>query len=218
MQALEKDLLDAETGQRGFIFTGKEEFLEPYKKGQLGFYTKVNETRKLIKDIPEQVKTLEKVENLGQQKLDELAETISLKRAGKEPELRALVLSGKGKILMDELRDKLAEMLNVEDNLLVQRTKIAKHSEQLATTVSIGGTVVAVVFGSFIVLFIFAKIIRPINEVANTIASSSTEIAATVEQQERTAAQQSSSVNQTTITMDELGAASQQSAQQAQAG
>ncbi|MEG4883759.1 CHASE3 domain-containing protein [Microcoleus sp. K1-B6] len=218
LQALEKDLLDAETGQRGFIFTGKEEFLEPYKKGQLGFYTKVNETRKLIKDIPEQVKTLEKVENLGQQKLDELAETISLKRAGKEPELRALVLSGKGKILMDELRDKLAEMLNVEDNLLVQRTKIAKHSEQLATTVSIGGTVVAVVFGSFIVLFIFAKIIRPINEVANTIASSSTEIAATVEQQERTAAQQSSSVNQTTITMDELGAASQQSAQQAQAG
>ncbi|MEG5038571.1 MULTISPECIES: CHASE3 domain-containing protein [unclassified Microcoleus] len=218
LQALEKDLLDAETGQRGFIFTGKEEFLEPYKKGRLAFYKTVNDTKELIKDNPEQVKRLEQVENFAQQKLDELAATISLKRAGKEPELRALVISGKGKILMDEIRDKLAEMLTVEDALLVQRTKLAKQSEQLATIVSIGGTVVAVVLGSFIVLFIFDKIIRPINQVANTIASSSTEIAATVEQQERTAAQQSSSVNQTTITMDELGAASQQSAQQAQAG
>ncbi|MEG4330026.1 CHASE3 domain-containing protein, partial [Microcoleus sp. herbarium5] len=210
LQALEKTLLDAETGQRGFIFAGKEEFLEPYKKGTVAFYKTVNETKYLVKDIPKQVKTLEEVENLGQQKLDELAETISLKRAGKEAELRALVISGKGRMLMDEIRDKLAEMLKVEDALLVQRTKLAKQSEQLAVIVSIGGTVVAVVLGSFIVLFIFNKIIRPINQVANTIASSSTEIAATVEQQERTAAQQSSSVNQTTITMDELGAASQQ--------
>ena len=217
LQSLEKKLVDAETGQRGFIFTGKEEFLEAYKKGMIAFYQTANETKKLIKDNPEQVKRLEKVEKLAQQKLDELAETISLKRAGKEPELRALVISGKGKIFMDEIRDKLAEMLKLEDHLLLQRTKIAKQSEQLATTISIGGTVVAVVLGSFIVLFIFDKIIRPINQSVNMIVSSSTEIAATVEQQERTAAQQSNSVNQTTIAMDELGAASQQSAKQAQA-
>ncbi|MEG5000577.1 CHASE3 domain-containing protein [Microcoleus sp. B4-D4] len=218
LQSLEKDLLDAETGQRGFIFTGKEEFLEPYKTGIIAFEQTANKTRTLIKNHPEQLERLEQLENLAQQKLDELAGTISLKRAGKESELRALVLSGKGKILMDEIRHKLAEMLKLEDNLLLQRTKTAKQSEQLAASFSIGGTVVAVVLGSFIVLFIFVKIIRPINQVANTIACSSTEIAATVEQQERTAAQQSSSVNQTTITMDELGAASQQSAQQAQAG
>jgi CHASE3 domain sensor protein len=32
LRALEKDLVDAETGQRGFIFTNKESFLEPYNK------------------------------------------------------------------------------------------------------------------------------------------------------------------------------------------
>jgi len=218
LQALEKDLLDAETGQRGFIFTGNEEFLEPYKNGTIAFYKTANEAKELIKDNPEQVKKMEQLEKLAQQKLDELAETISLKRAGKEQQVRALVISKKGKILMNEIRAKLAEMLKVEDALLVERTKLAKQSEQLSGIFSIGGTVVAVVLGSFIVLFISDKIIRPINQVANTIASSSTEIAATVEQQERTATQQSSSVNQTTITMDELGAASQQSARQAQAG
>jgi Methyl-accepting chemotaxis protein len=218
LQSLEKDLVDAETGQRGFIFTGKEEFLEPYKNGQIAFNKSLTETKELIKDNPEQVKKLEQIEKLANQKLNESAETISLKRAGKEPELRALVLSGKGKIFMDEIRERIAEMLKVEDTLLVQRTKLAKQSEQLSAIISIGGTVIAVVFGSLIVFFISDKIVRPINQVVNTIATSSRQIAATVEEQERTAAQQSAAVNQTTITMDELGASSQQSAQQAEAG
>ncbi len=64
---------------------------------------------------------------------------------------------------------------------------------------------------------ISSGIAKTISDTVNAIATSSTEIAATVEQQERTATQQSSYVNPTTITMDELGAASQQSAQQAQA-
>ncbi|HEY9749822.1 MAG TPA: methyl-accepting chemotaxis protein, partial [Allocoleopsis sp.] len=50
----------------------------------------------------------------------------------------------------------------------------------------------------------------------NTLASSSTEIAVAVEQQERTAAQQAASVSQTTTTMDELGASAVQSASQAE--
>jgi len=65
---------------------------------------------------------------------------------------------------------------------------------------------------------ISSGIAKTISDPVNAIASSSTEIAATVEHQERTATQQSSYVHQTTIIMDELGAASQQSAKLAQAG
>lgn len=210
LQNIEKYLLNAETGQRGFIFTGKEEFLEPYKNGTSGVTQLLNDTKDLIKDNPEQVKRLEGIEINADQKLDELAETISMKRAGKEAELRALVMSGKGKILMDQIRVDLAEMLNVEEELLSQRTKLAKQSEQLSAVISIGGTAIAVALGSFIVLFISNKVVRPLNQVANTIASCSREIATTVEQQERTVVQQSTSVNQTTIIMDDLGASFQQ--------
>jgi methyl-accepting chemotaxis protein len=65
---------------------------------------------------------------------------------------------------------------------------------------------------------ISSGIAKTISDAVNAIASSSTEIAATVEQQERAATQQSSYVHQTTLIMDELGAASQQSAKLAQAG
>jgi CHASE3 domain sensor protein len=217
LQALEKELVDAETGQRGFLFTGKEDFLDPYNNGKIAFSKSVKELKELVKDNQKQVINLDKVEESAQKTLDELAETISLKRAGKEPELKALVLSNKGKIFMDSIRNRLGEMMKMEDNLLVERTQLAKQSEQLSAFISVGGTVVALVFGSVILLFISDKIIRPINQVGSMMASSSAEITATVEQQERTAEQQAASVNQTTTTMDELGASSQQSAHQAQA-
>ena len=86
LPALEKDLLDAETGQRGFIFTGKEDFLEPYNNGKISLDKSVKKLKELLKDNPKQVKNVERVEDLAQKKLDELAETISLKRAVKEPE------------------------------------------------------------------------------------------------------------------------------------
>ncbi|MGL5059123.1 MAG: methyl-accepting chemotaxis protein, partial [Waterburya sp.] len=55
---------------------------------------------------------------------------------------------------------------------------------------------------------------RTIERAISSIASSSTQIAATVEEQERMASQQAASVNETTTTMDELGASSRATAQQ----
>jgi methyl-accepting chemotaxis protein len=66
------------------------------------------------------------------------------------------------------------------------------------------------------ILFISRRISFLLKFSANNIASSSTEIASTVEQQERTVNEQASSVSQTTTTMDELGSSSRQSAEQAE--
>src|SRR4028118_472025 len=80
------------------------------------------------------------------------------------------------------------------------------------------GTILGIAIALLAAFLIKSGIGKTISEAVNAIASSSTEIAATVEQQERTGTQQSSYVNQTTIIMDELGAASQQSAKRAQVG
>lgn len=216
LKGLEKDLVDAETGQRGFLFTNKQEFLEPYTTSTKIIKTHFLEIRKLVQDNPEQLQRLDIVEDLAQQKIDELGQTIALKQAGKEQELRDLVLSGKGKQIMDDIRIQLDAMNNIEDGLLIKRKKDAAHAEQLSTLVSLGGTSAAFVLGLLSFLFITRKVIHPINQVANSIATSSTEIAVAIEQQERTASQQATSVHQTTTTMDELGASSRQSAEQAE--
>lgn len=220
LKVLEIDLVNAETGQRGFVFTGKEEYLEPYTNGTKNFNKHADEIKNLLKDNQTQVTKLEKIEDLAQQKVDELAETISLKEAGKEPELRALILSNKGKKIMDELRAKLAEMTDEEDRLLAERQQSATKVQEIAAIVNWGGFVAIIALGSlisYIVARIIMQQINQINQAASAITSSSTEIAATVEQQECTISQQAASVNQTTTTMDELGASAQQSAEQAEA-
>jgi hypothetical protein len=79
----------------------------------------------------------------------------------------------------------------------------------------LGFILVIIVFG---VGLVFARSIsNPLNKIINSLSATSTQIASTIEEHERIASQQSASVNETTTTMDELGASSRQSAEQAEA-
>jgi methyl-accepting chemotaxis protein len=92
----------------------------------------------------------------------------------------------------------------------------AKHnvqaSKNLAIILFVANLVLLVIIWN-ISQFIKSRLTRTIN----TLASSSTQISATIEQQERIASQQAASVNETTTTMDELEASCRQAAEQAKA-
>ena len=55
-------VVDMETGQRGFVITGKDEFLEPYENAVASFAGLLNEEKILVSDNPAQVKLLEEIE------------------------------------------------------------------------------------------------------------------------------------------------------------
>lgn len=81
----------------------------------------------------------------------------------------------------------------------------------------IAGPLTAIILGIILSRSIAKPLDRAINGMINEIVRSSTEISATVEQHERIAQEQAISVRQTTTAMDELGASSRQSAEQAEA-
>ncbi len=217
LKGLEKTLVDAETGQRGFIFTGKENYLEPYNLALETIDDNFEELKGRISNNPEQLKRLAKVEDLAESKISELKQTIKFKRAGEEEKLRELVLSDLGKEIMEEIRQKIDEMIEVENQLLKERRKQAEKDFQLAITVPwISFIIVVIVI--VVIIFVINKIaIQPINSAVNLIVTSANEIATTVEQQERTASVQANSVHTTTTTMDEFGAFSLQSSEHANA-
>jgi len=63
-QKLQKLVVDAETGQRGFIITGDESFLEPYKDGIQNFSILIRIEKELVSDNPSQVQRLENIKVL----------------------------------------------------------------------------------------------------------------------------------------------------------
>lgn len=203
-------------GARGYFLEQESAFLTEYNEG-------VNSVEYFYQDLlkrvqnPKQLQRLDEM-NVLQDQIDQgYRQAFSLVEQGKRDDGLNLWKTQ----VVPKLRqvDAIAkEFESTQEQILAIREKLQIQALQFLTTVVILSTALAALTAIAIALWIASGIAERMNQSVNMIVSSSTEIAATVEQQERTATQQSSSVNQTTITMDELGAASQQSAQQAQAG
>ncbi|WP_146034070.1 CHASE3 domain-containing protein, partial [Nostoc cycadae] len=138
LKELEKSLIDAETGQRGFIITKEERYLEPFNLAKTQLKNTLWEIKNKISDNSAQIKTLREIEKLSQAKMDELTTTINMKRVGQEQELLNVILSDKGKKLMDEIREKMNAMLEAEDQSLAERQKQADQIQNFAVFVNWG--------------------------------------------------------------------------------
>src|ERR1700730_18004448 len=75
-------LKDAETGQRGYVITGDDTFLEPYQAGVAGVPAVIKDLRELTSDNPHQQKRIDEAEPLIAAKVAELKLTIDLRRKG----------------------------------------------------------------------------------------------------------------------------------------
>src|SRR6266852_7476137 len=114
-------LKDAETGQRGFVITGDESYLELYQSARVSVEKLVKDLRELTADNPHQQKRIDQAEPLIAAKFAELNQTIELRRsAGFEP-TRKIVQAGEGKKAMDDIRAVLGQMDAEERELLKQR-------------------------------------------------------------------------------------------------
>ena len=118
--------LNAETRQRGYLITGEDRYLEPYDAALHDIQENLSALRSLTSDNVSQQQSLRKVRELSDAKLAELAETIRLrKRSGFQSAL-TIVLTDRGKKIMDDLRAVVDTMNAREQSLLHERTAEAE--------------------------------------------------------------------------------------------
>lgn len=216
IRLLEKVVVDAETGQRGFLFTGNQDFLEPYNQSIEQEKMVFRTLKKLIQDNPEQTQKLTVVEGLIAEKLAELNQTIRLKQNGEDEQVRVLVNSGKGKQIMDEIRVQIHGMEADENALLMVRRQKAIQVEQWMKISILLGAAILFILVLLIFRFTQEKIVQPIEGVSLDLTSMSSQLASTIEEQENVANQQAVSMSQTTATVNELAASSRHMATQAE--
>ena len=95
---------DLETGQRGYLVTGLDRYLEPYNAALPRVAQIFENIRTLTSDNPSQQQRLVRVEPLLTDKHAELAETILLRSDVGLQAAVEVVVSDRGKALMDEIR------------------------------------------------------------------------------------------------------------------
>jgi signal transduction histidine kinase/DNA-binding response OmpR family regulator/CHASE3 domain sensor protein len=115
------DAQDAETGQRGFLLTGNEKYLEPYNSALSAISSEISNVTRLIGDNPTQQTKIPVLRSHIDAKLAELKETIDLRRSEGTAAALAVVTTDRGKIEMDAIRTQLAAMAQVEADLRDRR-------------------------------------------------------------------------------------------------
>lgn len=117
------NLLDAETGQRGFLLTGDEAYLAPYNESRFKVLPGLDALEGLVADNPAQTERLRQARELSRRKLVEMNTTIALMREGKPDEALAALRQGDGNRLMQELRDTAGAIQTEENRLLRERSR-----------------------------------------------------------------------------------------------
>ncbi len=186
MVLLVKAMVDQETGQRGFLLTGKDNFLEPYLSGQKLFKQTITDMRALnanAYDIAAMKADLQQLEQLAVEwkqkaavpeinaRLKMNTSTLSLKT------VRRMIEAKTGKNIFDDLRLKIGAFVEVEKGLLKIREKDSAASVDLNISFVFFGTLLAIVLGVIGMLFVTRSILTQVGGEPADIAALTEQIA-----------------------------------------
>jgi signal transduction histidine kinase len=111
VQNLAQSMLDAETGQRGYLLTNRKEYLQPYDKALKSIAASFQFLDQYYSRDPGSTAILRKLHSLTDAKLSELSETLRLYDDGRLEAATQLVLSDIGKEKMEAVRQLTAELV-----------------------------------------------------------------------------------------------------------
>src|SRR5882757_3237366 len=209
-------LKDAETGQRGFVITGDETFLEPYRTSVASIDKVVKGLRQLTVDNPNQQKRIEEAESLIAEKLAELKRTIEMRRKGTFEETAKIVRSGEGKKFMDDIRRLTDQMDQEERELLKLRAEEVEAAASAARSTIIYGTLTCLLLITAAGFFITRSLAGQIGMAVRHVHSSSAELQSVANQQASGARESATAMSEISTTISELLATSRQIAESAQ--
>jgi len=140
LESLLSTLKDAETGQRGYLLTEDQKYLEPYIAAQAELPAELARVRPLLEGRADQLRRLESLVSAAKQKMDELEATVAEGRAGHFDAALRMVRTGRGRTYMDEIRGLVADMEGAERGLIAQRGREARRAATVSLGIAWGGS------------------------------------------------------------------------------
>src|SRR5258707_8199252 len=146
LDAVLSNLVDAETGQRGYIITGEVSYLEPYNDSRAHVNQNLAELRALTADNTNQQRALDLLEPATATTLSTLQERIEIRDREGMVAAVELVRTGTAKLHMDKMRTLIAGMRLEENRLLKSRSEEADASLRKTRIVIVVGEILGFAF------------------------------------------------------------------------
>ena len=239
---IEAAAVDMETGMRGYLLAGKDEFLGPYNAGKDRFAALIASLSKTVNDNPAQVKLLgETKATIDQWRTKVVEPQLALRReignAKTMDDMAELVAEARGKKYFDKFREQIKTFRDREQSLMTARQTDAHKTAANATFMIIGGIVLATILAVGISLFLAAALIRPFKEIfrglknfsknelegvgerfkeiIEGLTSGSANVAGASQQMAEGASEQAAGIEETSSSLDEMSSMTKSNADNA---
>ena len=136
---------EAETGQRGYIITGNERYLEPFKGAEQRIDAEVSSLAQLTRHNAEQEAEVPRLQRYIVQKLDELRLTIAVRKENGSDAARAIVFTDRGRLAMDSLHAVVGRMEARERATIVEQQSAYARSRDWAISAGLAAGLTALV-------------------------------------------------------------------------
>lgn len=145
-EQLLRTVLDAETGQRGFLLTSSPEFLRPYQRAVERLPPILEEFHTATTDLAIDARDCAKVESLAAKKMAELNQTVTLAKETNGSFVLPLVASGLGNDLMEQLRSTGARVESAYQRYAAQeQRRVNERQLAVLVTTAIGSGLAAII-------------------------------------------------------------------------
>lgn len=168
-------LVNMETGQRGFLLSGKDASLEPYINGSKSLENHLGQLRSLATKSGVSNRDIQLVQNRVDAWIEKAANPeIQARREMNKYKLTiddaaTMMQNGPGKKIMDDLRVTLNEIIDTEEVLVGVRGVEQTATANFAQSASIIGTTISIVIGSLVAFFVSRGIVAPLNATNNIL-------------------------------------------------
>lgn len=157
--ALLTRVIDAETGQRAYLLTGDETFLEPYRGARTEINRYIDTLRLLTPDDPAQRVRLGEIESLIPARFAYLDSGIALRRSGATAEAVNPTRLLAGKQRMDQLRNTVKDLQTHQRVVLAER-RAAEQSDVRNASITIGIVVTVALTLSALISLAFSRAVQ----------------------------------------------------------
>ena len=160
----------AESGQRGYLLTGRQAYLSDYRDAAPTVETNLTELRAMMGEHSERIPVLDQVAGLARAKMAELAKTVDLHDSGQIEAALATVQSDEGLKSMNALRVLVERLLRDEERVLLARSDASRSNDARLLTVTLAGLALIVLIGALSV-FLVQRTFRQREAARNELAA-----------------------------------------------
>ena len=169
-------IVNAETGQRGYLITQDTTYLAPYASARTDLDHEIASIRALTGDSPLQQRRVDSLALIADAKLVIMNETVVLTQSGNRDSALKIIITGRGAELTRRARNTIDEMEATQAEQLTERINIYNSRKLAVTLVTVVGSLLGATLSILTMLWLRSGI-KQLEEAKDTIEKQSTELA-----------------------------------------